>query len=333
MQRIAGFVQLLNWSLLRAQGKSHATPAVLPINQPVRNHSRAENKASIAFHYDVSNQFYALWLDAKMVYSCAYFESETDTLEQAQTQKLDHICRKLLLRPGDYLLDIGCGWGALAMHAARHYGVKVHGITLSREQWEWANASVRREGLHHQIQIDLCDYRDLMGSARYDKISSVGMFEHVGLRNLNTYFSTIYRLLKSNGLVLNHGITHEEEGWGGSLSSRFINRYVFPDGELDTVSNIQRVMEHCDFEIADVENLRQHYALTLRHWVKRLEDRRADALEHVSESTWRIWRLFMASSALEFESGELGLYQILATKRDGVPLPLPLTRRHLYCEI
>ena len=296
----------------------------------VQAHSRAENRDAIRFHYDVSNKFYALWLDEAMVYSCAYFAQSGDSLERAQQAKLDHICRKLLLKPGEHLLDIGCGWGALVIHAARHYGVRAHGVTLSRQQLELAQQRIAEAGLGDRVTVELRDYRDLAGDAVFDKIASVGMFEHVGLRNLPVYFSTVYRLLKPAGLFLNHGITHDVEGWSKTLSTEFINRYVFPDGQLDTISNIQRGMERARFEIADVEALRPHYALTLRDWVARLEQHHAEALRHVSEPTYRVWRLYMAASALDFEAGELGIYQVLAGKRGAGAMAMPLTRRHLY---
>lgn len=296
----------------------------------VRRHSRDENRQAIAFHYDLSNDFYALWLGDGMVYSCAYFESDEASLEQAQRAKLDHICRKLQLVPGEQLLDIGCGWGALIMHAARHYGVHSHGITLSEQQFDLASRRIQAAGLQDRVTIELQDYRDLPGQHRFDKIASIGMFEHVGLKNLPLYFDTVRRLLKPQGLFLNHGITHDEDGWGKALSSRFINRYVFPDGELDTVSNIQRVMERSQFEIVDVEALRPHYAKTLRHWVQRLEGQHERALGFVNETTFRVWRLYMAASAMEFESGELGVYQILATPQRRHSTELTPTRRHMY---
>jgi len=299
-----------------------------PRTSGVRRHSRAENKAAIAFHYDLSNDFYALWLDRGMVYSCAYYETEDTELEQAQRAKLDHICRKLRLQPGEELLDIGCGWGALVMHAARHYGVKAIGITLSERQLALARERIAGAGLQGQVDVRLCDYRDMTG--QFDKVASVGMFEHVGLNNLPVYFGAVNRLLKPGGLFLNHGITHEEEGWGQALSSRFINRYVFPDGELDRASNVMRVMEQQHFELHDLEGLRMHYGKTLRAWVARLEAAHDEALRHVDEAHYRIWRLYMAASALEFESGELGLYQILASKRDAGAAPVPLTRRYMY---
>jgi len=318
------------WLIARAAVGASAPSGSL--NAPaVRQHSRTENRAAISFHYDLSNEFYALWLDRDMVYSCAYFEHLDDTLEQAQSAKLDHICRKLMLRPGDEFLDIGCGWGALLIHAARRYGVHAHGVTLSQRQWEYARARIERAGLGEQVTVELLDYRDLKGASRYDKVASVGMFEHVGLKNLPVYFATVQRLLKPAGLFLNHGITHYREGWNRrDLSTEFINRYIFADGELDTVSQIQRGMERAGFEIADVEALRPHYAQTLRRWVERLERHHDLALQHVNESTYRVWRLYMAACALEFESGEIGVYQLLATKRGDGSAALPWTRRHLY---
>jgi cyclopropane-fatty-acyl-phospholipid synthase len=296
----------------------------------VKCHSKTENRDAIAFHYDVSNEFYKLWLDQAMVYSCAYFENADDDLDRAQQAKLDHVCRKLLLQPGERLLDVGCGWGALVIHAAKHYGVRSHGITLSTHQMTLARERIAQAGLQDRVTVELRDYRDLPEDPIYDKVSSIGMFEHIGLKNLPLYFAKVHQVLKPGGLFLNHGITHDVEGWEKTLSSEFINRYVFPDGQLDTVSNIQRVMERTRFEIADVESLRPHYALTLRHWVMRLEQHHEQALQYVSESTWRVWRLYMAACALEFESGEIGVYQVLASKRAGCAAALPLTRQHLY---
>jgi cyclopropane-fatty-acyl-phospholipid synthase len=296
----------------------------------VKAHSKLENRDAIHFHYDVSNDFYALWLDRAMVYSCGYFETPGTDLDSAQTAKLEHICRKLMLRPGDQFLDVGCGWGALVIHAARHYGVQAHGVTLSQNQLDVARERIAAAGLTDRVHVALRDYREIPGASEYDKIASVGMFEHVGLKNLPVYFETMHRLLKPHGLFLNHGITHESEGESSSLSTEFINRYVFPDGQLDTVSNVQAAMERAQFEIADVEALRPHYALTLRHWVARLEQHHAAALQFVNEATYRVWRLYMAASAMQFEAGDIGIYQILAAKRAAGTLPLPPTRRHLY---
>lgn len=327
--RIRVLTNLLHRPACAPATVAHGTNAPTTI-RTVRAHSKDESRNAIAFHYDLSNDFYRLWLDENMVYSCAYFESPAVGLEQAQRAKLDHICRKLQLHQGERLLDIGCGWGALALHAAQEYGVIAHGITLSSCQYELAQSRIAEAGMKHQVKVTLEDYRDLKGQTCYDKIASVGMFEHVGLRNLPQYFDTVQRLLSPRGYFLNHGITHVEEGWRKTLSSRFINRYVFPDGELDTVSNIQRVMERAQFEIMDVESLRPHYARTLRHWVQRLEQHHAEALQYVSEATFRVWRLYMAASALEFEAGSLGVYQILATRRMSGTCAIPLTRSYMY---
>ena len=292
--------------------------------------SRQNDGESIAFHYDVSNDFYRLWLDERMIYSCAYFEMQEQSLELAQCNKLDLICRKLRLNPGESFLDIGCGWGALVCWAAKYYGVRAHGITLSNNQFNYACDEVKRQGLEGLVTIELRNYRDLPHIGIYDKISSIGMFEHVGLKNLPSYFSIVRRLLKPKGLFLNHGITSDEPDWQHSVSTKFINRHVFPDGELDSISNIQKLMEDAKFEIFDVEGLRPHYALTLRHWVKRLEEKHDEAVRLVGERTYRVWRLYMTGCALQFEQGSTGVYQILATgKEDGLPA-LPLTRRDLY---
>ena len=214
--------------------------------------------------------------------------------------------------------------------AASHHGVRAHGITLSSNQYEHACAEVRRQGLEGQVTIELRDYRELPEDARYDKVVSVGMFEHVGLKNLPGYFSTVHRVLKPDGLFLNHGITSDQPGWKRGTSTEFINRHVFPDGELDTMSNIQVVMESSGFEIFDVEGLRPHYALTLRHWVERLDANREEAVRLVGERNYRVWRLYMTASAQQFEQGSTGIYQILAAQKGVVPPPLPLTRRDLY---
>ena len=293
-------------------------------------HTKSTDQAAIAFHYDVSNEFYQLWLDEQMVYSCAYFTRWDESLENAQRNKLDHICRKLRLNPGERLLDVGCGWGALVCWAAKNYGVTAHGITLSRRQLEYARARVLAEGLEKQVTVELCDYRDLPAENCYDKVSSIGMFEHVGLANMAAYIASVRRVLKPGGLFLNHGITHDEDGWNKTLASEFINRYVFPDGELDRVSNIQLGMERGGFEILDVEALRPHYAITLRHWASRLEARKDAAIREVDEPTYRIWHLYLAACALEFESGGTGIYQILASKPDSGRWPVPLTRADLY---
>jgi cyclopropane-fatty-acyl-phospholipid synthase len=324
----------LQWALRGKHARLQTSGQVVDAADRIANgftheHTQLTDREAISFHYDVSNAFYGLWLDKERTYSCAYFKTPDDSLDLAQQQKLDHICRKLRLRPGERLLDIGCGWGAMVCWAARNYGVKAHGITLSQEQLRYAQARIQAEGLQDLVSVELRDYRDLSGEAVYDKVSSIGMFEHVGLVNMPTYLGTIQRVLRPGGLFLNHGITHDEEGWNHTVATEFINRFVFPDGELDCVSNIQLGMERAGFEIQDVEALRRHYALTLRHWVKRLEEQRDTALQEVDEQTYRVWRLYMAASAREFEAGGTGIYQILASRR-GVETALPLTRTDLY---
>lgn len=290
--------------------------------------ARANSRASIAHHYDVSNDFYRLWLDPEMVYSCAYFRDAAQPLADAQCDKLDYICRKLRLEPGQRLLDIGCGWGALALWAARHYGVEVHGITLSEQQCGHARERIAREGCADRVHIELRDYRDLPHDAHYDRIVSVGMFEHIGVKNFPVYFGAVQRRLAPGGLFLNHGITNDS-GWVNCPSQRFINRYVFPDGELTRVSVVQAAMEQAGFEILDVEGLRPHYAMTLRHWLQALDASRERAEAVAGAIVRRIWRLYMAGSAHYFSEGGLGVYQILAGHRHARQ-PLPLRRADLY---
>ena len=290
--------------------------------------ARRNGVDSIAYHYDVSNEFYQCWLDPGMVYSCAYFRDASQSLGSAQCDKLDHICRKLRLSPGQRLLDIGCGWGALAEWAARHYGVEVHGITLSTEQYRYAQQRMRNTGLDRLVQIEQRDYRDLPADAQYDRVTSVGMFEHIGVRNFPLYFDTIKRVLRPGGLFLNHGITNDS-GWSASPVRTFINRYVFPDGELTRVSEVQKAMETAGFEVLDVESLRPHYAMTLRRWLGGLEAARTRVERLTNETVYRIWRLYLAGSAHYFQHGSLNVYQILAGHY-GADQPVPLRRDDLY---
>ncbi len=296
-------------------------------------HSRPGDRKSIQHHYDVGNEFYGLWLDRNRVYSCAYFRTPDDSLDQAQEQKLDHICRKLVLRPGERLLDIGCGWGGLILWAVQNYGVKALGITLSEEQHAYVNARIKALGLEGRCEARLMDYRDVPEDEPYDKIASVGMFEHVGKRNLAGYFAKIHRLLKPGGLVMNHGITTNSLADGALASGigDFVDEYVFPGGELVHVSRVMNEMASQGLEALDAECLRPHYARTLWHWVKRLETNAARAREIVGEKRYRIWRIYMAGSAHAFDRGWISLFQILGAK----PLPngrwpWPLTREHVY---
>jgi cyclopropane-fatty-acyl-phospholipid synthase len=282
-------------------------------------HSLASDARAISLHYDVSNDFYRLWLDRAMVYSCAYFRHGDETLDRAQEEKLDLICRKLQLRPGDRLLDIGCGWGALILWAQRHYGVNAVGVTLSQRQFDHVRQVIAERGLAGEVEVRLQDYRQIPGEGVFDKISSVGMFEHVGLKNLPTYFGTIHRLLANNGLVLNHGITNRAEASDGvrASGSAFIERYVFPGGELPELAHAMAVMAGQHLEVFDVEGLRPHYARTLTHWVARLEAGREEALRLVGEKAYRTWRIYMAGSAHAFEQGWISVHQMLAAKSAG----------------
>jgi cyclopropane-fatty-acyl-phospholipid synthase len=268
-----------------------------------------------------------------MVYSCAYFRTGEDTLDAAQLAKLDHICRKLRLAPGERFLDVGCGWGALIFRAAEQYGVDATGITLSQNQHDHVQAEIARRGLAGRVRVELRDYQDLPDDASFDKIASVGMFEHVGVRNFDGYFGKIERLLKPGGFVLNHGITHNwlDTRSLGSGMGEFIEDYVFPGGELTHVSKVIERMAAQGLEALDAEGLREHYARTLWHWVERLEANADTARAEVGEERFRVWRIYMAGSAYGFERGWMSLWQILAGKphRDG-RLPHPLTRADIY---
>jgi len=296
-------------------------------------HRRRSNRANISHHYDVSNAFYRLWLDSRMVYSCAYFPSESDSLDAAQEAKLDHICRKLRLAPGERFLDIGCGWGALIFHAAERYGVRAHGITLSQNQLENVKSEIAARGLGDRVQVELRDYLDLPEGVRYDKIASVGMFEHVGVARFSKYFGKIYRILEPGGFVLNHGITHNPLGAQslGSGIGDFVEEYVFPGGELTHVAKVVEGMAAQGLELFDAEALREHYAKTLWHWCERLEANAQAARNEVGEERFRVWRIYLAGSAHAFDRGWLSLWQLLGGKpyADG-RLPHPLTRDYMY---
>lgn len=273
----------------------------------------------IEFHYDVSDAFYALWLDRSRLYSCAYFADPEMTLAEAQQAKLDHICRKLLLRPGERFLDIGAGWGALLLWAAEHYGVEAHGITLSRNQHAHVNRLIAERGLESRVTMELRDYRELPEAAPFDKIASVGMFEHVGRSQLPGYFAKIRRLLKPGGLLMNHGITAggTRNHQLGAGIGEFIERYIFPGGELTHASKVVEVMSEAQFEPLDVENLRPHYARTLWAWSDALEARLEEARRFTGDRTVRAYRLYLAGSAMGFEQGWMSLFQMLAARPSG----------------
>ena len=288
-------------------------------------HSRPRDGEAVRHHYDLSNDFYRFVLGPSMVYSCAYFEHPADSLERAQERKLDLICRKLMLGPGQRLLDVGCGWGSLAFHAAQRYGAEVVGITLSEPQARFARERAAELGLGHRARFEVADYREVSGE-RFDKIASVGMFEHVGQAQLTDYFSRLRGLLAPGGLLLNHGIgrllPHRPE------TDEFIARYIFPDGELLPLSDVIAAIQQARLEPRDVESLREHYSLTLRAWTANLRARRAEATALVGDERVRTWELYMLASALGFEDAEITVYQVLATRNDA-PHGLPLDRLSL----
>ena len=300
------------WSRLMTRARSAAT------------HTRTRDSAQIQFHYDVSDAFYGLWLDPRRVYSCAYYRESGMTLAQAQEAKLDHICRKLMLRPGERFLDIGAGWGALLLWAAEHYGVDATGITLSANQHAHVRQLISDKGLEGRVRMELCDYRDLPEDQSFDKISSVGMFEHVGQANMHAYFQKIMHLLTPGGLVMNHGITagdlqHRQMGAG---MGDFIDKYIFPGGELLHVSAVLSHLAGAGLEMVDTENLRPHYGRTLWDWSDALEsalDKARQALQtetsaERAEKILRAYRLYLAGSAMSFEQGWIALHQVLATR-------------------
>lgn len=280
-----------------------------------RLHSKQRDAADISHHYDVSNAFYELVLGPAMTYSCALFVDNTDDLAAAQWAKHELVCEKLGLRPGMRLLDVGCGWGTLAMHAARHHGAEVLGVTLSSEQARWARRRVVEEGLGDQVEIRLQDYRDI-SDGPFDSISSVGMFEHVGAQRLGQYFGHLHSLLAPAGRLLNHAISRPPGGRPGLNPRSFVGRYVFPDGALIEVGDVISGMQSAGFEARHMESLREHYARTLRIWVSNLEANWDRAVQEVGAPRARIWRLYMAGSAIGFESGRIGINQVLACRTD-----------------
>jgi cyclopropane-fatty-acyl-phospholipid synthase len=302
-------------------------------NEQPSDGSVAENKKNIGYHYDVSNDFYALWLDPELIYTCSYFTNFDNSLEQAQLDKLEMVCRRLRLKPGETLLDVGCGWGALSCYAAKNYGVKVYGVTLSEQQVAYANEKVRRLGLQDLVHIDLKDFSHIEGE--FDKVASIGMLDHVGIDNFPTYFETMRRVLKPDGLFLNHHIVRPGRRTGLAARRKppefaALTKYIFPGGELDSISGSITALEKHGFEVHDVEGWREHYQRTCRLWHDRLYANREAAISLVGEVKYRLWLVYLGGCSISFQRNNVGIYQTLASRRKRGASGLPPTRADLY---
>jgi len=289
-----------------------------------RRHSKNRDADAIHHHYDVSNRFYSWVLGPSMAYTCAVFPSADSSLETAQEEKFDLVCRKLGLEPGMRLLDVGCGWGGMVMHAVKHYGVKAIGVTLSEQQAHYGQESIEQAGLEGQAEIRFSDYRDVAESG-FDAVSSIGLTEHIGRANYPSYFAFLYGKLRPEGRILNHTITRPNDDWVSHFRKSFINRYVFPDGELSGPSQVMTAMNSAGFEVRHEENLREHYAMTLKYWCENLEEHWDEAVAEAGLGTARVWRLYMAASRLGFDINNIQLHQMLGVKlgpggSSGMPL-------------
>ncbi|MEO9170303.1 MAG: cyclopropane-fatty-acyl-phospholipid synthase family protein [Candidatus Baltobacteraceae bacterium] len=328
-ERTAAQTVRILYLLSRLPRPAHRNGRVMQAHLTGAEHSKERDRAAIAHHYDHPVDFYASFLDAQLVYSCGYFERDDATLDDAQASKLDYILRKLRVESGMSFLDIGCGWGSLVIAAARK-GATALGITLSRVQYEAANRSIQDAGLSGRATVEFLDYRDL-GQRRFDRIASIGMIEHVGKKNFATYFKKAFDALRPGGLFLNHGIAEQSPGRTGGRQGGFINRYVFPDGELVAIGESLSIAEREGFEVRDVENLREHYARTLREWVANLERNAEKAQAIAGIAAYRVWRLYMSASRAAFNAGSIGIYQSLLARPDAQGrVDTPRTRRDLY---
>ncbi len=295
--------------------------------------SPVQNKKNIAYHYDVSNAFYALWLDKEMVYTCAYCTDWDNDIERMQQDKMELICRKLRLKPGERLLDIGCGWGALSTYAAQHYGVTAYAVTLSEQQVAYGQEKIARLGLKDRVRIELRDYSLVEGE--YDKVAAIGLQEHIGIDNYPKYYGTVQRVMKHDGLFLHHAITRPAKRSKRAFRRKgnefaLLTKYIFPGGELDYIGNTVTMLEQQGFEVHDVENLREHYQRTCRHWHDRLLAQYDAAVKEVGEVKTRLWLAYLASCSIAFERNTVGLFQTLASKKRRGPSGLPPTRADLY---
>jgi cyclopropane-fatty-acyl-phospholipid synthase len=314
--------------LLRLPSTNRPRPANRAAHLRGGKHSLERDKQAISYHYDLSNEFFSLWLDPRMLYTCAYFNDPHEDLDVAQERKLDYICKKLRLKPGERLMDFGCGWGALVLYAAQNYGVEAHGVTLSRRQAEWAQERIREAGMENRCRVEFRDYREVDEPEGYDKLAAVCMIEHVGEAMMPTFFRAAWRLLRPGGVFYNQSITLS----AGTAVPRkpFSHSYVFPDGELRPISTILRKAEEADFEIRDVEGLREHYALTLQQWLQRLESHHDELVKLTDETTYRVFRIYLARAGYSYRIRDLNLYQALFAKPKNGEAELPLTRADWY---
>ncbi|MEM8680570.1 MAG: cyclopropane-fatty-acyl-phospholipid synthase family protein [Planctomycetota bacterium] len=329
-----GLLAKFAWAFAFAKGEQTDMTHRFAGNETGRHRQQGDNKDFIQFHYDLSNEFYELFLDDEMVYSCGYFHDWNQSIHEAQHNKLDMVCRKLQLTAGDRLLDIGCGWGALVCHAAQQYGVQAHGITLSERQFSYAQEKIARLGLRDQVTVELKDYADVDGS--FNKIASVGMVEHVGIDNMAGYMRKVASLMPDRGIFLNHGITRpgkmsDKKFRKMSAERRLLAKYIFPGGELDHLGHMVQCMESQGFDVHDVEGWRDHYARTCRLWCQRLEANREAAIDQIGEEKYRLWVLYLAGCVFALGDGGARIYQTVATKHASKGLSgMPCTRAHLY---